>query len=203
MAIKPRKTVDAPATSTPADSNQVESTAAADAASAATTTTAAADAAVPGDDEGKGEAMQPDGDEVDPGNELVHEQPLVSVRSFVTEIERHEFRDRRVIACAIPSFDALLAIDGMTPEVALAELRASVARAAAYLREVEALPGQGTRTLPQNERGPFRVTEAKQVMLHGGITTITVGTIVSVRDYGFEGIRALREQGVKMVPVET
>lgn len=47
----------------------------------------------------------------------------------------------------------------------------------------------------------WRVGETKRVALFGHMTTITKGDVVSVNEYGPEGIERLREQGVALEPV--
>lgn len=47
----------------------------------------------------------------------------------------------------------------------------------------------------------WRVGETKQVSMFGHMTTITQGDVVSVSEYGPEGIARLREQGVALEPV--
>lgn len=47
----------------------------------------------------------------------------------------------------------------------------------------------------------WRVGETKRVALFGHLTTLTKGDVVSVGEYGPEGIERLREQGVALEPV--
>lgn len=47
----------------------------------------------------------------------------------------------------------------------------------------------------------WMVLEEKVVSLFGQMTTLSVGTVVSARGYGAEGVRRIMQQGVIMEPI--
>ena len=127
------------------------------------------------------------------------EKLLQSYRETVAKAEENFTRLSDGVRGMVPRYEWLVERDGKDPAEALRLIEEAVKGASDYLATVkQKLPRDIQPQLSRQQRGPYVVLAPKQVQIHGGITTIPEGTIVSLQSYGAQGIARLREQGVKM-----